>query len=213
MKKIIAIFGASGGLGSKLVPLLRNDFKVIELNSKTIDITQLENVKEFFKSNKVDIVLNLSGYNDDSFVHKLDNEDRIKKMIDVNIIGNINIVSSALPHMREAGYGRIILISSVLTTKVVPGTALYTGAKAFIDSFVKTVSSENIRKGITSNSIQLGYFDGGMCHRLPQDFAVKIKNSIGLKRWGTIEELKNTIIYLIENEYVTGQNINISGGL
>ena len=52
-----------------------------------------------------------------------------------------------------------------------------------------------------------------MCHRLPEKFVEPIKNSIGLKRWGSIDELYKTLDFLIEVEYITGQNINISGGL
>ena len=80
----------------------------------------------------------------------------------------------------ERGYGRIILISSVLAKKIVLGTSLYSGS-AFIDNLVKTASAENVSMGITCNSLQLGYFDGGMCHRLPEKYKDQIKNSIGLK--------------------------------
>jgi NAD(P)-dependent dehydrogenase (short-subunit alcohol dehydrogenase family) len=52
-----------------------------------------------------------------------------------------------------------------------------------------------------------------MCHRLPEVVAEKIKDTIGLKRWGSIKELYNTVDYLISTEYITGQNIEISGGL
>lgn len=212
MKKI-ALFGGSGGLGSQLSPLLSEKYNVISLSSKDLDVRNLGDVSSFFEKNEVDIVINLSGYNSDGFVHKISDQVEIDKMIDINIKGTINIVSSALGKMREKKYGRIILISSVLSKKVVPGTSLYTGSKSFIDSIVKTTSVENIGKGITSNSLQLGYFDGGMCHRLPEKFVDGIRNSIGLKRWGSIEELHNAIEFLINTEYITGQNINISGGI
>jgi NAD(P)-dependent dehydrogenase (short-subunit alcohol dehydrogenase family) len=52
-----------------------------------------------------------------------------------------------------------------------------------------------------------------MCHRLPEKYIEPIKQSIGLKRWGSIEELYKTLEFLINVEYVTGQNINISGGI
>lgn len=211
--KTIALFGGSGGLGSLVGPHLEKEFNVIYLSSKNVDITSRIQVNEFFENNDIDIVLNLSGYNFDSFVHKINDQQEVKKMVDINIIGNINIVSSALLSMREKKYGRIILTSSVLSEKIVPGTSLYSGSKAFIDNFVKRISAENISKGITCNSMQLGYFDGGMCHRLPEKFVEPIKNSIGLKRWGSIKELFQTIDYLIKTEYITGQNINISGGL
>jgi 3-oxoacyl-[acyl-carrier protein] reductase len=131
----------------------------------------------------------------------------------VNILGNVNLLSCALPNMRNNNYGRIILISSVLVEKVTNGTSIYSASKAFIDNLVKTASSENISKGVSCNSLQLGYFDGGMAHRLPENFAEKIKSEIGLKRFGHIEELSNVIEFIIDTEYLTGQNINISGGL
>ena len=72
---------------------------------------------------------------------------------------------------------------------------------------------ENIKYGITSNTIQLGYFDGGMTYRIPEENLKKIQQTIGLNRFGKIEELTNTIKFIIENEYVTGVNIKIDGGL
>tara|TARA_B110000503_G_C7164453_1_gene421221 strand:- start:4132 stop:4773 length:642 start_codon:yes stop_codon:yes gene_type:complete len=212
MKKI-ALFGGSGGLGTKLTPWLEKNYSVFKLSSKDIDVRDLQTLKYFFDENDIDIVINMSGYNFDNFLHKLNGEAEIQDMLDINIKGNINILSSCLPKMRDRQYGRIILFSSVLAEKVVLGTSLYSGSKAFIDNLVKTSSAENIGRGITCNSLQLGYFDGGMCHRLPDKYVEPIKQSIGLKRWGSVEELYKTLDFLINVEYVTGQNINISGGL
>ena len=212
MRKL-ALFGGSGGLGIKLAPLLEVNYEVLKLSSKDIDVRDVESLKLFFHENQIDIVINMSGYNFDNFIHKLNGELEIQDMLDINIKGNINILSSCLPGMRHRKYGRIILFSSVLAEKVVLGTSLYSGSKAFIDNLVKTSSAENIGKGITCNSLQLGYFDGGMCHRLPEKYIEPIKQSIGLKRWGSIEELYKTLEFLINVEYVTGQNINISGGI
>ena len=86
-------------------------------------------------------------------------------------------------------------------------------SESFIDKFVKNVSLENIKYGITSNTIQLGYFDGGMTYKIPEENLKKIQQTIGLNRFGKIEELTNTIKFIIENEYVTGVNIKIDGGL
>ena len=210
--KTIALFGGSGGLGSQLAPLLENKYKVVIISSSDVDVRLLDKLEDFFNNNEIDIVINLSGYNFDSFIHKINDENEINNMIDINIKGNINILSKSLPKMRERKYGRVILISSVLSCENIAGTSLYSASKSFIDKFVKIASVENISKGITCNSIQLGYFDGGMCHRLPEKIVDIVKGSIGLNRWGSIEELYKTIDYLIETEYITGQNIRIDGG-
>jgi acetoacetyl-CoA reductase/3-oxoacyl-[acyl-carrier protein] reductase len=215
--KTIVIFGATGGLGSSISKKLleKNEFNIITLGSKNLDVSDYEKVSNFFNENEVDIVINLSGLNFDKFTHKITSNDiqNIEEQINVNIKGNINIVSSCLSKMREKNYGRIILFSSVLAEKPVVSTSIYSGCKGFLDSFVKTVALENASKNITCNTIQLGYFDGGLTYKIPQDFLTNIVNNIPTKRLGTIEELENTILFLINTPYINGINLKINGGI
>ena len=213
MKKVV-IFGATGGLGNLISKRLA-DYDVINLGSSDVDITDHTQVNEFFKNNSVDIVINFAGVNFDKFAHKLtpNDKDIINNQIDVNIKGTVNVVSSCLNNMRQQQFGRIILVSSVLADHPVMSTSIYAGCKGFVDSFTKTVALENAGKNINCNSLQLGYFDGGLTYKIPEAFRDTIKNNIPSKRWGTIDELYNTIDYLIETGYITGQNINISGGI
>jgi NAD(P)-dependent dehydrogenase (short-subunit alcohol dehydrogenase family) len=213
--KTIALFGASGGLGKQLLPLLQTKHNVIGISSSDTDVTNFIQVNKFFETNDIDIVINLSGYNFDTFTHKINDEtlNQIDKQIDVNIKGTINIVSNCLSKMREQQFGRIILVSSVLADHPVISTSIYAGCKGFVDSFTKTVALENANKNINCNSLQLGYFDGGLTYKIPETFRDSIKNNIPAKRWGMVTELYNTIDYLIETGYITGQNLNISGGI
>ena len=213
--KTIALFGGTGGLGSQLAPLLEGAYKVTVVGSKHVDVTNYDSVKTFFSNNEIDIVINLSGYNYDSFLHKYteNSYSEIQKQIDINIKGTVNVTSCALPQMREKQYGRIVLLSSVLADHPVISTSIYSGCKGFVDSFTKTVALENIGKNVTCNSLQLGYFDGGLTYKIPESFRETVKNNIPAKRWGSIQELYNTVDYLIKTPYLTGQNINISGGI
>lgn len=211
MKKML-ILGGTGGLGSQLLNILSSKYNITSIGSKDLDIRNKNDCENYFKSNKFEILLNLSGSNYDSFIHKLTDE-QVESMIDVNIKGSINVVSACLKQMRQNKYGRIILISSILSQKNVMGTSIYSGCKSFLDKFVKNISVENIGLGITSNSLQLGYFDEGMTYKIPDNNLASIRKSIGLKRFGKIKELSNTIEYIIENEYVTGSNIKIDGGI
>jgi NAD(P)-dependent dehydrogenase (short-subunit alcohol dehydrogenase family) len=213
--KTVALFGAGGGLGSQLLPLLQNKYDVSGIRSSEVDVTNFQQVKSFFESNHFDVVINLSGYNFDMFAHKIDNNslDELNKQIDINVKGTVNIVSNCLNQMRTQQFGRIILVSSVLADHPVISTSIYAGCKGFVDSFTKTIALENANKNINCNSLQLGYFDGGLTYKIPESFRDGIKNTIPAKRWGMITELYNTIEYLIETGYITGQNINISGGI
>ena len=194
---------------SKETPLR---LEITSIGSKTLDVRSKTKCEYFFQNNKFEIVLNLSGFNSDSFIHKL-NSDQVDDMIDINIKGSINVVSACLKQMRNDKYGRIILISSILAEKNIMGTSIYSGCKSFLDKFVKNISIENIGLGITANSLQLGYFDGGMTYKIPINNLDSIIESIGLKRFGKIQELANTIDFVIKNEYITGTNIKIDGGL
>ncbi|MBD3636692.1 MAG: SDR family oxidoreductase [Crocinitomicaceae bacterium] len=115
--------------------------------------------------------------------------------------------------MRERGYGRIVLISSILAESPVVSTGIYAGCKGFLDSIAKTVALENAGKGVTCNTIQLGYFDGGLTYRIPEKILDHIVGSIPMKRIGTIDELNDLIQTLISVEYITGTSIKMNGGL
>ena len=213
MKKII-ILGGTGGLGQEIKKLLEKEYNVSIVGS-SLDVTNFRALQQWFHVNEYEIIINLVGYNHDGLIHKYDEETvyEVEKQIRVNALGSVNLLSACLPKMRARGFGRIIMVSSVLASKPVVGTGVYSATKAFIDNLTKTVALENVNKGITCNSIQLGYFDAGMAHRIPQNIQEKIKQKIPLKRFGTIKELYNTIQYLINTEYVTGTSLKINGGI
>jgi len=214
MKKML-ILGGTGGLGKNMTELLSEKYKVTSVGSKDLDVTDFTQLQDYFNNNQFDIVLNLSGYNYDSFLHKYNNETikEAEKQIRVNVQGCVNLLAACLPSMRENKYGRIILLSSVLSRAPLAGTSIYSASKSFIDSLVRTTTLENLSKGVTCNSIQLGYFDAGMAHRIPEHIREAIINKIPLKRFGSMNELFNTIEYLINTEYMAGASISVNGGI
>lgn len=213
--KTIVIFGGSGGLGTAITPLLERKYKVIPLSSKDVDITDFNQVEEFFKNNEVDIVLSMFGVNYDKRVSEIciDDLKSINHLFNVNINGNLNVLSTATKHMIPKKYGRIIGISSVLSEINVPLTTLYSTSKVAMDKMYKTTNKENLRYGITCNTIQLGYWEIGMINELSEEFQSSVKKSIGLRRWGKMEELNNAIEFIINTEYYCGNNMKLNGGI
>ena len=212
--KTLALIGGSGGIGAELDPLLDGGYKILNLSSSDINLTDINSLTEFFSNNDIDIVINLSGYNFDCFLHKYNstNFHEIDKQLDIVVRGSINLLNACLPTMRDRGFGRIIMASSVLVSEPLVGTAIYSASKAFVESLVKTAAIENCQKGITVNAIQIGYFDAGMTHKIPDNVKEKILTGIPSKRWGAIAELKNVVEMLITTEYVNGTSIKINGG-
>ena len=132
----IILFGGTGGLGEKIAQYFSSDYNVGKIGSKDVDVCSSSEVGEFLELSNPDIIINMSGYNYNSFLHKYEANGynhEIEEMIDVNIWGNINILNHALPLMRKNGYGRIILASSVLSTKTMVGTSIYSATKSFLD--------------------------------------------------------------------------------
>lgn len=214
MKKML-IIGGSGGIGKEMTNLFSKKYEVVSTSSKQFDITNYRFLERYFHINNFDIILNVSGVNYDSYLHKYD-EDKmhgVDKIIDVNVKGNINLLATCLPMMRKNNFGRVILMSSVLSTMPVAGTSVYSASKAFTDSLVKTATLENLSKGITCNSIQLGYFDAGMAHRIPEKILNNIVEKIPLRRLGRMKELYQVIEMLINTEYISGTSIKLNGGV
>jgi NAD(P)-dependent dehydrogenase (short-subunit alcohol dehydrogenase family) len=213
MKKI-AFFGGTGGLGTQVTKHLTN-YEVDQIGSLKVNLTSKYDIPNYFYSNTdVDVVVIFSNYNHNNFLHKYEyNDVELHKQIDVNVTGVTNCISRALKDMRASGYGRIIIASSITVDKSVMGTSIYAAVKAYYENLVKTIALENASKGITANCIQLGYMDGGLTYTLSDDFINQTIEKIPAKRLGTALEIAKTIEFLIENEYVNGSTIKLTGGL
>jgi NAD(P)-dependent dehydrogenase (short-subunit alcohol dehydrogenase family) len=211
MKKILLI-GGTGGLGKQLSEQLKDEFNCISVGSRICDVTNEDQVQNTFYVHKdVDVVIYLSVKNIDGLIHKQTSES-VNEQLNVNINGFLNVLRYSTPKMRDNGYGRIIYISSVLSKKPIRGTGIYSASKAFCDNIIKTYSLENSKYGITANSIQLGYFEGGLTEKVPEDVLDNVLKSIPLKRLGKVSEMSNLIKTIIKTEYINGTNISITGG-
>jgi NAD(P)-dependent dehydrogenase (short-subunit alcohol dehydrogenase family) len=209
MKKIL-LFGGTGGLGSKLQEYLNKNYECVSIGSKTCDVTDEVSVKKFLESIDFDIIIYLSVKNYDGLIHKQTNE-LVKEQVDVNIFGFLNVLRHSTEKMREKKFGRVIYISSVLSKNPIRGTGIYSASKSFCDNLIRTYSLENSKYGITSNSIQLGYFDGGLTEKVPQEVLSNVLKMIPLKRLGMVSEMSNLVSTIIETEYINGTNLSITG--
>lgn len=228
---MIIITGASKGVGRYLFTRFKEDgLKVLgTFNSTTlgleddmqyynkVDVADYNAVSEMIASFKDSlsqiVLLNCAGISYNSFAHKADIE-KWNQVIDVNLKGSFNFIHELLPVMREQNYGRIINFSSVIATLPTPGVSAYAASKAGLIGLTKSLAAENASKGITVNSINLGYVNLGMgINDVPLAYQVKMKTQIPAGRFCEPEEIYNTVKYLIETEYVNGTAIDINGAL
>lgn len=225
---MIIISGASRGIGEYLLKTFKEQsINAIGLYNSTkpelfaeafhqVDIRnfyEVENVITPLISN-VDrlILINCAGINYNSFAHKSDPE-KWKEVIETNLIGTYNLIRCVLPRMREINHGRIINFASVLAVKGTPGVSAYSASKSAFVGLSKSISVENATKNITINNINLGYTVLGIIRDVPEKFKEILMNEIPMKRLCNPDEILSTVNYLINTEYITGENININGGL
>jgi acetoacetyl-CoA reductase/3-oxoacyl-[acyl-carrier protein] reductase len=124
------------------------------------------------------------------------------------------MIHKVLPLMREQGYGRIINFSSVIASLPTPGVSAYAATKAGLEGLSKSLAAENASKGITINSIRLGYVNLGMgINDVPLAYQEKMKATIPTGRFCNPDEIFNTISFLIDTPYVNGSAIDINGAL
>jgi NAD(P)-dependent dehydrogenase (short-subunit alcohol dehydrogenase family) len=181
-----------------------------------VDIRNAVEVKEWLLNIKPTdeklVLLNCAGINYNAVGHKADYEHWCN-VINVNLSGTFNVISQVLPLMRDRNYGRIINLSSVVAQMGIPGTSAYSASKSGMWGMTRALAVENAKKGITINSINLGYFNIGMISEVPEEYQVVIKSKIPTGRFGNPEEIWNTVQYIINNSYLNGTSIDINGGL
>ena len=139
--------------------------------------------------------------------------ESLNAQLTTNVINYVMLAHVLLPLMIARRYGRFIFLSSFRAEVVTRGTSLYSASKSFVESFFKTLGVENGAFGVSSISIQMGYFDGKMLDNLTSDQIRKIKRGIGSRRLGTPQDLSDAIIFCIENNYLNGGVLDINGGL
>ena len=218
--KNLHFFGGTGGLGSALCDELKGKYTIIPVGSKAFDLANYNkwpnNAKLQELLSNPEIVLIFSNYNYDAFLHKYRSAElqlELEKQISINIIGITKLLAEVLAPMRQKKYGRIILASSVLSDNPVMGASIYAATKAYYENIVKTIALENGALGITANCLQLQYMDVGLGNKLPPDFLKQKIEEIPCKRLCTIAEVAHAINFLIENEYMSGTTLKLTGGL
>ncbi|MHA2047136.1 MAG: SDR family NAD(P)-dependent oxidoreductase [Candidatus Thorarchaeota archaeon] len=208
----ILIIGGTGGVGTKLVPMLSEEYEVESVGSKVFNLNDSSQMTSYLEESNPDVIINAAGISSDGFLHKISYDDMVKQ-VSVNAIGAANLLKAAVPIMRENNKGNIIFLSSVLSREIVMGAGIYSATKAFIETLVRVSAMENARKNIRINGLRLGYMDAGMKDTISSDMLERIKISIPLGNFGAIDNIALAIKFLVEADYITGTLIDITGGL
>jgi acetoacetyl-CoA reductase/3-oxoacyl-[acyl-carrier protein] reductase len=162
---------------------------------------------------RLEILVNNAGITRDRTLRKMSDAEWME-VIQTNLNACYFGVTAVMPMMVEQNYGRIINISSFVGQAGNFGQANYSASKGGIIAFTKTVAMELAKNGITVNSLAPGFTLTDMLAKVPENVQAKIKERIPMGRFGMPEEIAKAVLFLAaDGDYITGQQININGGV
>ncbi len=161
----------------------------------------------------LDILVNNAGITRDAFFKKLTDE-AWHEVIKTNLDSVYYVTSAALPTMLEKKYGRIISISSFVGQKGNYAQTNYAASKAGLIGFTKSAALELAKNNITVNVVAPGFIATEMVTSIREEVQQKLIAQIPQGRFGTAEEIAKAVLFLAaDGDYITGQQINVNGGI
>jgi len=242
VKKVALVTGSSRGIGRAIAIELANVGINIVVNNSKNPQEGLEVVKEIKKMGqhavyiqadvsdpkqvenmvkriinefgRIDILVNNAGIIMDKKLENMDIE-QWNKVISVNLTGTFNCTKAVIKYMKKQGGGKIVNISSIVGEIGNFGQSNYAASKGGVIAFTKTVAKEYAKYGITVNAVAPGFIKTKMLEGIPEEIMRKILEQIPLRRLGEPEEVAKLVRFLVSDDanYITGQVININGGM
>jgi acetoacetyl-CoA reductase len=160
----------------------------------------------------IDIVIANAGITRDAPFHKM-TPQQWKEVIDTNLTGVFNTVHPVWSGMRDRGFGRIVVISSINGQKGQFGQVNYAATKAGDLGIIKSLAQEGAAKGITANAICPGYIATEMVMAVPEAVREKIIGMIPAGRLGEPEEIARCVAFLVSEDasFINGSTISANG--
>jgi 3-oxoacyl-[acyl-carrier protein] reductase len=211
----VLVTGGTRGIGLAISNKFKlNNYNVLSLNSKDIDLNN-DNLSSYFSNlPPIDICVNCAGINIIKPIEELDIED-YNRVLNINLRAPFIITKIVSENMKKQKWGRIINIASIWGHKSKPGRSPYSASKSGIIGLTKTLALELAPYNILVNSISPGFTDTELTkNSLTQAELLSLTKNIPLKRMATPEEIANITYFMgsSQNTYITGQDILIDGG-
>ncbi len=162
----------------------------------------------------IDVLVNNAGITKDNLLMRMSEED-FDQVMEVNLKSVFNMTKAVQRTMLKQRKGSIINMSSVVGVKGNAGQTNYAASKAGIIGFSKSVALELGSRNIRSNVIAPGFIETEMTAKLDDQKVAEWRSAIPLKRGGTPKDIANACVFLASDLslYVTGQTLNVDGGM
>lgn len=236
--KVVFITGSTQGIGAAMaVAFARQGAKLIvngrkqelpkdlkdALDKENADYRYLsadlaqDNLEEIGKTawnlfGKIDVLINNAGQAKDKMFIGMHDAD-FEEVLNLDLKVPFFLRKAIMKRMNKERSGVIINLSSVVGLHGNVGQANYAAAKAGLIGFTKSIAREGALRNIRVNAIAPGMIDTEMTQKLSERVKKNILEQIPLKRLGSTNEVAQGAVFLVQNDYVTGQTIVIDGGM
>ena len=183
-----------------------------------VDVTSKESVTAAVteimeKHGRIDVLINNAGIIRDKSFMKM-TEDQWDAVMNVNVKSLYVTSKAVLPHMMEAGYGRIVSASSINAMLGAFGQTNYSASKAAIQGFTRSLCREVGKHGITVNCVAPGFIKTAMTESIPEEIIAGAVKQIPVRRIGLPEDMGYAYLYLASKEsgFINGITLHANGG-
>ena len=237
--KVILVTGANRGIGLNIIQRLDNDGYTVIGTSRSddganiisqeikgsngrglkMDVTNQESINSAIKSIQDEYgalygLVNNAGITNDNLLMRM-TEEQWLSVIETNLTSIYRVTKSIVKDMMKAREGRIVNIGSIVGMMGNAGQSNYSASKSGLLGFTKSLARELSSRNINVNSISPGFIDTDMTKALSDDQIDNLSKNIPLGRIAESSEVSSVVSFLLSNDssYITGENINVNGGL
>jgi len=237
-KKTALITGATGGIGRAIAKTLHAQGATIALTDMNLDTLKtfaselgervfvyeanlsesasISNLVSMAEKDlgHIDILVNNAGITKDSLSMRMTDE-QWDDVLRINLTAGFKLARAVIPSMMKNRWGRIISMASIVGVIGNAGQVNYAASKAGLIAMSKSMAGELAGRNITVNCIAPGFIETPMTANLPENVKQAMMDRIPAKRMGKPQDIANLVAFLASEEasYITGQTININGGM
>lgn len=189
------------------------------VKSLEMDVTNADSVDTAVKQvvaaeGRLDIVVHAAGAALDSLLLRT-KDTAIAETLDLNLGSALRVGRSALKPMLKAGYGRIVVLGSVVAAMGNAGQTAYAASKAGLEGLTRSLAKEVGRKGVTVNCISPGFIETEMTRGMSEAAREHVVAGTAVGRLGSPQDVAHSVAFLCEERasYVTGSVLQVGGGL
>lgn len=210
-----------GDINQEMVEQINSYLKEYGFSGKGVvmDVTKQNSIDAAFDEIKQEygapaILVNNAGITRDNLMLRM-KEEEWDAVVNTNLSSVFRVSRACLRDMVKARWGRIVNIVSVVGITGNPGQANYAAAKGGAIAFAKSLAQEVATRGVTVNNVAPGFVDTPMTQRLSEEQRQALLRLIPMKKIALPEDIANAVEFLVsaKAEYITGETINVNGGM